>query len=71
MKKIIHFIATFAFLVMLLSCSNPSQKSNNKQGALASNAAEKVYVAPGEYDEYYAFISGGFSGQLSVYGLPS
>ncbi|MEZ4817414.1 MAG: Sec-dependent nitrous-oxide reductase [Flavobacteriaceae bacterium] len=71
MKKIIHFIATFAFLVMLLSCSNPSQKNNNKQGALASNAAEKVYVAPGEYDEYYAFISGGFSGQLSVYGLPS
>ena len=31
----------------------------------------KVYVAPGEHDEYYAFISGGFSGQMSVYGLPS
>ena len=38
---------------------------------MSSNAAERVYVAPGEHDEFYAFISGGFSGQLSVYGLPS
>ncbi len=58
-------IATF----MLFGCNN----SNNgkKGGAIATNAAEKVYVAPGEYDEYYGFFSGGFSGQLSVYGLPS
>ncbi|HEX9826114.1 MAG TPA: Sec-dependent nitrous-oxide reductase, partial [Flavobacteriaceae bacterium] len=28
-------------------------------------------VAPGEKDEFYAFLSGGFSGQLAVYGLPS
>lgn len=34
-------------------------------------AAQKVYVAPGEHDEYYAFLSGGYSGQLSVWGLPS
>ena len=34
-------------------------------------AAEAVYVAPGEYDEFYAFMSGGFSGQLTVMGLPS
>lgn len=47
-----------------------SQEQSN-QGALASNAAEKVYVPPGKYDDFYAFISGGFSGQLSVYGLPS
>jgi len=33
--------------------------------------ASDVYVQPGEYDEFYAFISGGFSGQMSVYGLPS
>ena len=71
MKKIIHLITAFAFLGMLISCGNNSQNSKKKQGALGSNAAEKVYVAPGEYDEYYAFISGGFSGQLSVYGLPS
>ncbi len=28
-------------------------------------------MAPGEHDEYYAFISGGFSGQLAIHGLPS
>lgn len=37
----------------------------------AEDAAERVYVAPGEYDEYYGFFSGGYSGQLSVWGLPS
>ncbi len=37
----------------------------------AADAASRVYVAPGSYDEYYAFMSGGFSGQLAVYGLPS
>jgi nitrous-oxide reductase len=35
------------------------------------SAAGKVYVAPGEYDEFYAFMSGGFSGQVACYGLPS
>jgi len=35
------------------------------------SAAEKVYVKPGEYDTYYAFLSGGHSGQIFVYGLPS
>ena len=36
-----------------------------------SDAAQKVYVAPGDYDSHYAFFSGGYSGQLSVWGLPS
>ena len=62
---IASLIALFAFT----SCNNTS--SNSKSGALASSAAEKVYVAPGEHDEFYAFVSGGFSGQLAVYGLPS
>jgi len=37
----------------------------------AGDAAERVYVAPGKYDEFYAFLSGGFDGQVGVYGLPS
>ncbi len=37
----------------------------------ATDAAVKVYVAPGSYDEFYAFMSGGFDGQVGVYGLPS
>ena len=34
-------------------------------------AAQKTYVAPGDLDEYYMFSSGGHSGQVYVYGLPS
>ncbi len=40
-------------------------------GTLGGNAASRVYVAPGQHDEFYAFMSGGFSGQIGVYGLPS
>ena len=47
------------------------KKSGDKGAIASSNAAEKVYVAPGEHDDYYAFMSGGYSGQVSVYGLPS
>ena len=69
MKNILKSaVALLSVLVAFTSCNNAS-KSNS--GALSSNAAEKVYVAPGEHDEFYAFLSGGFSGQLSVYGLPS
>ena len=39
--------------------------------AVDGDAARAVYVPPGEHDELYAFMSGGFSGNLSVYGLPS
>lgn len=46
-------------------------KPKNVTSAVGGDAAEKAYVAPGKYDTYYNFVSGGFSGQLSVYGLPS
>ena len=50
----------------MFACQSP------RTGALgSSDAASEVYVAPGEYDEYYAFMSGGFSGNLTVHGLPS
>ncbi|MDH3268184.1 MAG: Sec-dependent nitrous-oxide reductase [Ignavibacteria bacterium] len=37
----------------------------------AGDEAERVYVAPGTYDDFYLFTSGGFSGHIGVYGLPS
>jgi nitrous-oxide reductase len=46
-------------------------KSGDKKGVGAADAASAVYVAPGDKDEFYNFVSGGFSGQMSVYGLPS
>lgn len=46
--------------------------SNGREGVGGTgDAASRVYVAPGTHDEFYAFMSGGFSGQVSVYGLPS
>ncbi|HEX6049228.1 MAG TPA: Sec-dependent nitrous-oxide reductase [Gemmatimonadaceae bacterium] len=42
-----------------------------KTGLVAGDVASRVYVAPGQHDEYYAFLSGGFNGQIGVYGLPS
>ncbi len=64
-KQKTRFIISIFFLAIIYSCSG----NNGKPGT--SDAAEKVYVAPGEYDEFYAFMSGGFSGQITVYGLPS
>ncbi len=57
-------------MALLFSGCNPGGGSATN-GALSSSAAEKVYVAPGEQDAYYAFLSGGYSGNLTVYGLPS
>ena len=46
--------------------------ANRPAGTVGSaDAASKVYVAPGQHDEFYAFMSGGFNGQIGVYGLPS
>jgi nitrous-oxide reductase len=49
------------------ACGRPAAAGVGDTG----EAAQKVYVAPGTYDEFYAFMSGGFSGQVAVYGLPS
>jgi nitrous-oxide reductase len=48
-----------------------SCKPKSTGDAVSGDAASRVYVAPGKYDEFYNFVSGGFSGQMSIYGLPS
>jgi nitrous-oxide reductase len=60
-----------ALAVLLLATAFNSCKPKNAGNAVGGDAAQKAYVAPGKYDEYYNFVSGGFSGQLAVYGLPS
>ncbi|TCJ12121.1 Sec-dependent nitrous-oxide reductase [Flaviaesturariibacter flavus] len=52
--------------VSLFSC-----KPKGAESAVTGDAASKVYVAPGKYDEFYNIVSGGFNGQMSVYGIPS
>lgn len=65
-NQIICCICAVTMLFIVGSCSQQGQT-----GALNSSLADRSYVAPGEHDEFYAFISGGYSGQLSIYGLPS
>ncbi len=71
MKLTIKSLPFLVLIAVMFTACNSSGTSNGNRGALASTAAEKVYVAPGEHDEYYAFFSGGYSGNLTVYGLPS
>lgn len=63
LKTSLYFVAMAA---MMISC-----KQKDSSNVVEGNAAEQVYVAPGEYDEFYAFMSGGYSGQITAYGLPS
>lgn len=68
MNKIKTFFSITLASIFIVGCKG----GLNGSGALSNNsAASKVYVKPGEHDEFYAFVSGGFSGQISVYGLPS
>ncbi|EJF99141.1 Sec-dependent nitrous-oxide reductase [Flavobacterium sp. F52] len=61
-----------SIFVVTLGCAFfVSCKPKDSTDAVEGDAAQKVYVAPGKYDEFYNFVSGGFSGQVSVYGLPS
>lgn len=62
---------TIAILAIVAGCSLLSCKPKGAQSAVSGDAAGKVYVAPGKYDQFYDFVSGGFSGQMSVYGIPS
>ena len=66
MKSIFLTVTALAALGSVQSC-----KMKSTESAVSGDAASKVYVAPGKYDEFYNFVSGGFSGQVSVYGLPS
>jgi nitrous-oxide reductase len=52
----------------------PSAPATRRAATATSDmavAAQKTYIAPGDLDEYYLFASGGHSGQVYVYGIPS
>ncbi len=58
-------------MMAIASLSLQACKPKNAASAVSGDAAAKAYVPPGQHDLFYNFVSGGFSGQLSVYGLPS
>lgn len=69
MKKNLFSILTSLAAIILLSISGCKPKDAGS--ATGANTAARVFVPPGKYDELYNFVSGGFSGQVSVYGIPS
>ena len=63
--------AAFLSVVALSQCAPRTAEDAKASATDVAAAARKVYVAPGELDEYYMFASGGHSGQVYVYGVPS
>jgi nitrous-oxide reductase len=56
-----------------IGCGGGGEKQTGRGGVRSDvqDAAIKTYVAPGDLDEYFLFLSGGHSGQVYVYGIPS
>jgi len=69
MRSIPLFATAAALAVAALSTG--CQPKQVVVAPVQSGVAEKVYVAPGKHDEFYAIVSGGFSGHVAIYGLPS
>ncbi|MFI5184474.1 MAG: nitrous-oxide reductase, partial [Vicinamibacteria bacterium] len=73
--RILWSVLGVAALGLLAGRCAPSVPKGAKKAAGAVSdaavAAQKTYVAPGDLDEYYLFSSGGHSGQIYVYGVPS
>lgn len=65
-KALLGTVAALATATLFYACTTTKGTS-----LVSGDAASKVYVAPGSYDTYYAFLSGGYNGQIGVYGLPS
>jgi nitrous-oxide reductase len=66
LNRIILSVALIGSLIAINGC-----KPRGPAAVTTGNAASKVFVPPGSHDEFYNFVSGGFNGQMAVYGIPS
>ncbi|MCE7862488.1 MAG: Sec-dependent nitrous-oxide reductase [Bacteroidetes bacterium CHB5] len=64
--RILTMLVVLAGLAVWQGC-----KPKAPDSVATGDGASKAYVAPGKYDEFYNVVSGGFNGQMSIYGLPS
>ena len=71
MKANVRTVVLTAGIAALVAGFAFACRPTGRQVLNTGDAAGKVYVPPGQYDEYYAFLSGGFNGQIGVYGIPS
>ncbi len=71
MKNIL-IVKTFVIAMLAVTLGTmPGCKPKMAGSVSTGDAASKVFVPPGQYDEFYNLVSGGFNGQMSVVGLPS
>lgn len=68
--KLFAALTLVVALSVLMGCGGEKRGRTGERSDI-QEAALKTYVTPGDLDEYYIFKSGGHSGQVYVYGIPS
>ncbi len=73
LSKACYAIFGLSMLTQSLAAQSKFQDIMQERGLSEQDAiaALKVYQPSGKHDEYYMFVSGGQSGQMLVYGVPS